>query len=50
MSSALDATVEKLEGIDVGALQSLAEGAEKGCPISNAIRGNLTITVAAKAV
>jgi osmotically inducible protein OsmC len=50
MSSALDATVEKLEGIDAGALQALAEGAEKGCPISNAIRGNLAITVAAKAV
>jgi len=50
VSSALEATVEKLEGIEAGALQALAEGAEKGCPISNAIRGNVTITVTARAV
>jgi osmotically inducible protein OsmC len=50
MSSNLDATVTGLEGIDAGKLQELAAGAEKGCPISNAIRGNVAITVNAKAV
>jgi osmotically inducible protein OsmC len=50
VSSKLTATVEKLEGIDKGSLQELASGAEKGCPISNAIRGNVTISVEARAV
>jgi len=48
--SHLKATVEGLQGIDRGSLQSLAEGAEKGCPISNAIRGSLAISVEASAV
>jgi lipoyl-dependent peroxiredoxin len=43
--SHLKATVQGLQGIETGALQQLAEGAEKGCPISNAIRGNVAITV-----
>jgi lipoyl-dependent peroxiredoxin len=50
VSSNLDATVEGLEGIEVGKLQELATGAEKGCPISNAIRGSVAITVNARAV
>jgi len=50
MSSKLTAAVEGLEGIDKGALQELATGAEKGCPISNAIRGNVTVSVDARAV
>jgi osmotically inducible protein OsmC len=50
VSSKLTATVEGLEGIDGGKLQELATGAEKGCPISNAIRGNVAITVDARAV
>jgi len=50
VSSKLTATVEGLDGIDAGALQELATGAEKGCPISNAIRGNVTISVDARAV
>ena len=50
VSSALKATVERLEGIDKGKLQELATGAEKGCPISNAIRGNVTVSVDASAV
>jgi len=49
-SSQLDATVEGLEGIDPSKLQELATGAEKGCPISNALRGSVAITVNAKAV
>jgi osmotically inducible protein OsmC len=50
VSSKLAATVEGLEGIDAGKLQELATGAEKGCPISNAIRGNVAISVDARAV
>jgi osmotically inducible protein OsmC len=50
VSSQLDATVEGLEGIDAGTIDDLAKGAEKGCPISNAIRGSVSITVNAKAV
>jgi lipoyl-dependent peroxiredoxin len=50
VSSKLTATVEGLQGIDASKLQELATGAEKGCPISNAIRGNVAITVDARAV
>jgi osmotically inducible protein OsmC len=49
-SSHLEAVVEGLEGIDKDKLQELATGAEKGCPISNALRGNVAITVDAQAV
>ena len=50
VSSQLKATVEGLEGIETGKLQELAVGAEKGCPISNALRGSVNITVEAQAV
>ena len=50
VSSHLKATVEGLEGIDKATLSELATGAEKGCPISNAIRGTVAITVEARAV
>ena len=50
VSSHLKATVEGLEGIEKSKLQELAAGAEKGCPISNAIRGSVNITVEAQAV
>ena len=50
VSSHLKAVVEGLEGIDAGKIQELATGAEKGCPISNAIRGSVAITVDAQAV
>ena len=50
VSSHLKATVEGLEGIDKGTLSELATGAEKGCPISNALRGSVAITVEAQAV
>ncbi len=49
VSSELKAIVEGLEGIDKARLQELATGAEKGCPISNAIRGTVNITVNAQA-
>lgn len=49
-SSHLKAVVEGLEGIDRGKLSELATGAEKGCPISNALRGSVAITVEAQAV
>ena len=50
VSSQLKATVEGLERIEKGKLQELATGAEKGCPISNALRGSVNITVEAQAV
>jgi osmotically inducible protein OsmC len=50
VSSQLKAVVEGLEGIDKSTIQELATGAEKGCPISNAIRGSVSITVDATAV
>ena len=49
-SSHLDAQVRGLTGIEASGLQALATDAEKGCPISNAIRGSVTITVTARAV
>jgi lipoyl-dependent peroxiredoxin len=49
VSSHLKAVVEGLEGIDRAKISELATGAEKGCPISNAIRGSLAITVEAQA-
>ena len=48
VTSHLDATVEGLEGLEAGGIQELATGAEKGCPISNAIRGNVAISVSAR--
>ena len=47
-SSKLDAVVEGLQGIEASKLQELATGAEKGCPISNALRGSVEITVNAR--
>ena len=45
VSSALDVTVTGLEGTDAAGLAELAKKAEGGCPISNAIRGNVAVTV-----
>lgn len=50
VSSHLKAIVEGLEGIDRSKMQEIAQTAEQRCPISNALRGNLNITVEAKAV
>ena len=49
VSSELKAVVEGLEGIDRGGIGELAKNAEKGCPISNAIRGSVSISVDASA-
>jgi osmotically inducible protein OsmC len=49
VSSHLTATVDGLEGIEKAKLQELATGAEKGCPISNALRGSVAISVDASA-
>ena len=49
VSSNLKAVVEGLEGIDPKGLSELAKNAEKGCPISNAIRGTVAISVDASA-
>ena len=49
VSSNLKAVVEGLEGIDRNGLSELAKNAEKGCPISNAIRGTVAISVDASA-
>jgi len=50
VSSHLKAVVEGLEGIDPATIDAVATGAEKGCPISNAIRGSVAITVEAQAI
>ena len=49
VSSSLKAVVEGLEGIDRAGLSDLAKNAETGCPISNAIRGSVSISVDASA-
>ena len=49
VSSNLKAVVDGLEGIDPKGLSELATNAEKGCPISNAIRGAVAISVNASA-
>jgi osmotically inducible protein OsmC len=42
-SSKLKVVAEGLEGIDRAQFADVAREAEKGCPISNALRGSLTI-------
>jgi len=46
-SSRLEVTGQ-VPGLDQARFQELAEEGERGCPISNTLRGNLEITVAAK--
>ena len=46
-SSRLEVVAEGLTGIEAKDFQAVAEEAEKGCPVSNALRGSLAITVAA---
>jgi osmotically inducible protein OsmC len=46
-SSKLEVVAEGLTGIEAGDFQTVAEEAEKGCPVSNALRGSLAITVVA---
>jgi len=45
VSSHLKANVEGLEGLDRGKLDEVVKTAEQRCPISNAIRGSVNITV-----
>ena len=45
VSSALEVVVTGLEGTDAAGLAELATKAEGGCPISNAIRNNVQVTV-----
>ena len=49
-TSHLEAEVEGLQGLEASGLQALATDAEKGCPISNAIRGSVNVTVSARTV
>jgi len=47
-TSKLDLTVEGLKGMDAGAFDAFAKEAEKGCPVSNALRGSLDIQLTTK--
>lgn len=47
-SSKLEAVIEGLEGLDAGALQQIATAAEQSCPVSNALRGSVKISVHAR--
>ena len=44
-TSRLDVVAEGLTGIDRNAFADVAQQAEKGCPVSNALRGSLQIEV-----
>ena len=50
VSSHLKAVVEGLEGIDRAQLPEIAKTAEQRCPVSNALRGSVAITVEAAAI
>jgi osmotically inducible protein OsmC len=45
MSSRLAVTVEGLQGLEASAFDAFAKDAEKGCPVSNALRGTVAIEV-----
>lgn len=45
VSSHIKAVAEGLEGIDGGKFDEIAKTAEQRCPVSNAIRGSVNITV-----
>jgi lipoyl-dependent peroxiredoxin len=44
-TSRLDLTAEGLSGMDAATFEATAKEAEKGCPVSNALRGSLAIEV-----
>ena len=44
-TSKLVVAVEGLKGIDAGAFDAHAKEADKGCPVSNALRGNVDIQI-----
>ena len=49
-TSKLKAVVHGLKGMEPGAFAAFAAEAEKGCPVSNAYRGTMQITVDAEVV
>jgi lipoyl-dependent peroxiredoxin len=49
VSSRLVVTAENLTGIDPKVFPDVAKEAERGCPVSNALRGSVAIEVNAKA-
>jgi osmotically inducible protein OsmC len=50
MSSKLEVTAYGLKGLDAAGFEALAKEAEGKCPVSNAYRGTMQITVEAKVV
>src|ERR1700712_3986410 len=50
MSSKLEVTAYGLKGLDAAGFSELAKEAEGKCPVSNAYRGTMQITVEAKVV
>jgi osmotically inducible protein OsmC len=44
-TSKLVVAVQGMKGMEPGAFDAFAKEAEKGCPVSNALRGNLNIEV-----
>jgi len=48
VTSKLSLSVEGLTGMDAGAFDAFAREAEKGCPVSNALRGNVAIEIETK--
>ena len=50
MSSKLEVTAYGLKGLDAAGFDALAKEAEGKCPVSNAYRGTMTITVETKVV
>ena len=50
MSSKLEVTAYGLKGLDAAGFDALAKEAEGKCPVSNAYRGTITITVETKVV
>lgn len=49
VSSKLVVTAEGLTGLDPKVFPDVAKEAERGCPVSNALRGSVAIEVSAKA-
>lgn len=47
-ASHLSVTVHGLKGLDASQFEAVAQEAEKACPVSNAYRGSLQITLDAK--
>lgn len=47
-TSKLHVTAEGVQGLDAAGFETAAKDAEKGCPISNALRGSLDIQVEAE--